>query len=57
MENMYIEKMMEQFTSGELKKILWNISCILFIGLLASGKHAWQEEEEIRKYSSTVVIL
>ena len=48
---------MEQFNSGELKKIIRNISCIPLIGLIASGKHAWQEEEETRKYSSTVLIL
>ena len=48
---------MEPFNSGELKKIFRNISCILLIGLIASGKHAWQEEEETRKDSSTVLIL
>ena len=56
MKNMYIKKMMEQFNSGELKKIFRNISHIALIGLIASGKHAWQEEET-RKYSSTVLIL
>ena len=30
--------------SGELKKNLKNISCTAFIGLIASGKHGWQEE-------------
>ena len=58
MHNMYIEKKMEQFNSGELKKIFRNISCIALIGLTASGRHAWQEEEEeTRKYTSTVLIL
>ena len=56
--NMCIEKKMEQFNSGELKKIFRNISHTLLIGLKASGKHAWQEEEEeIREDSSTVLIL
>ena len=43
----YIEKKMEPFNSGELKKIFRNISCIALIGLITSGKRAWQEEEEI----------
>ena len=54
MENMYIEKMMEQFNSGELKKIFRNISCIVIIGLTTSGRKVWQEEEETRKYTSIV---
>ena len=54
---MCIEKKMEQFKSGELRKIFRNISRILLIGLIASGKYAWQEEEEIREDSSTVLIL
>ena len=53
---MCIEKMMEQLNSGEFKKSSRNISCIHLFGLIASGKHAWQEEEEIRKDSSTVLI-
>ena len=48
---------MEQFNSVEKKKFFRNISCILLIGPIASGKHAWQEEEEKRKYSSAVLIL
>ena len=48
---------MEQLNSGESKTIFRNISYIHFIGLIASGKHAWQEEEEIRKDSNTVLIL
>ena len=48
---------MERFNSGELKKIFRNISCIALIGLIANGKYAWQEEEEISKGSSTVLIL
>ena len=49
MENMYIEKMMEQFNSGELKKIFRKISCTVIICLTKSGRAAWQEEEEKRK--------
>ena len=48
---------MEPFDSGEAKKIFRNISCIALIGLIANGKYAWQEEEETRKRSSTVLIL
>ena len=48
---------MEQFNSGELQKIFRNISCIALIGLIASGRKAWQEEEETRKDTSTVLIL
>ena len=33
------------------------MSFIALIGLIASGKHAWQEEEETRKDFSTVLIL
>ena len=47
---------MEQFISGELKNIFRNISCIALIGLIASGKYAWQEEE-IKEDSSTVLML
>ena len=54
---MCIEKKMEPFKSGELNKLFRNISCIALIGLIASGKHAWQEEEETRKDFSTVLIL
>ena len=49
---MCIEKKMELFNSGEYKNIFRNISCIPLIGLIASGKHACQEEEE-----GTVLIL
>ena len=55
--NMCIEKKMEPFHSGELKKIFRHISCIALVGLIASGKHAWQEEEEARTDFSTVLIL
>ena len=57
MENMCIEKMMEQFNSGELKKIFRNISRVAPLGWMVSGRKAWQEEEEIRKDSSTVLFL
>ena len=46
---MCIEKKMEQFNSGELRKIFRNISRILLIGLIARGKHAWQKEEGNKK--------
>ena len=48
---------MEPFNSEELKKIFRNISCIALIGLKANGQYAWQEEEETRKDSSTVLAL
>ena len=54
---MSIEKKMEPFNSGELQKIFRNISCIALIGLIASGKHVWQQEEEQKEDSSTVLIL
>ena len=57
MDNMCIEKMMEQFNSGKFKKIFRNISCIALIGMIASGRKAWQEEEETRKDFSIVLIL
>ena len=57
MDNMCIEKMMEQFNSGELKKIFRNISRIALMGLKESGRKVWQEEEETRKDFSTVLIL
>ena len=52
----YLEKMMERLNSGESKKIFRNRSCIV-IGLTTSGRKAWQEEEETRKETSTVLIL
>ena len=54
---MCIEKKMEQFISGESKKIFRISSHTLLVGLTVSGKYAWQEEEEIREDSSTVLIL
>ena len=47
---------MEQFISGESKKINKISSHTLLIGLTVSGKYAWQEEE-IREDSSDVLIL
>ena len=44
-----IEKKMEQFISGESKKIFRISSHTLLIGLTVNGKYAWQEEEEVRK--------
>ena len=52
---MCIEKM-EPFNSGEYKKIFRHISCIAFIGLITSGRKAWQKEEETRKDTSIVLI-
>ena len=48
MDNISIEKMMELFNSGELKRIFRNISRIVLIGPIASGRKAWEEEEELR---------
>ena len=48
---------MEQFISGESKKIFRISSHTLLLGLIESGKYAWQEEEEVREDSSTVLIL
>ena len=42
---------MEQFNSGEVKKIFRIRSHTLLIGLIASGKHVWQEGKEIMKVS------
>ena len=47
---------MEQFISGESKKIFRVSSHNLLIGLMVDGKYAWQEEE-IKEDSSTVLIL
>ena len=46
---MCIEKKMGQFISGESKKIFRNSSRFRLIGLIASGKHAWQHEEELKR--------
>ena len=53
----YKEKTMERLNSGELKTIFRNISRTVLIGLIASGRKAWQEEEETRKDTSTVLTL
>ena len=42
----------ERFNSGELKKIFRNISLTVLIGLMTSGRRAWQEEEEKRRGTS-----
>ena len=57
MEIMYIEKMMERFNSGELKRIFRNISRNVIVGLTESGRRAWQEEEETSNDTSTALIL
>ena len=53
----YIEKVMERLNSGESKTIFKNISCVVIIGLTASGRKPWQEEDETRKDTSVVLIL
>ena len=40
---------MEPINSADLKKIFKNISCFAFIGLIASGKHAWQDRGRNKK--------
>ena len=52
----YFEKMMEHLNSVESKMIFRNISRIVLICLTESGRKAWQEEEETRKDTSTVLI-
>ena len=47
---------MEQFNSGESKKIFRINSHNLFIGLTIDGKHAWQQEER-KGDSSTAFVL
>ena len=51
------EKKMEPFNSGELKNIFRNMSCIPLIGLMASGKHAWQQEEDPKEDNSIALIF
>ena len=46
----------ERLKSGESKKILRNISCIVIIGLTKSGRIALQEEEETRRDISIALI-
>ena len=48
---------MEQFISGELKKIFRVSSHTLLIGLTVGGKYAWQEEEEEIKIDSSTVLM
>ena len=55
-QHVHREKKKEQFNSGELRKIFQKHFPHPLIGLITSGKHVWQEEEEIRKDSSTVLI-
>ena len=51
-----IEKMMERFNSGELKRIFRNSSRTVLVGLTTSGRRVWLEEEETRRDTSTVLI-
>ena len=46
----YTEKRTERFISGESKKIFRIHSHNLLIGLTIDGKHAWQQEEQKRKF-------
>ena len=55
--NMCIEKKMEQFISGELRKIFRIHSHNLFICLTVDGKHVWQQEEEQKGDSSFVLMI
>ena len=55
-KSVYPEKMMERLNSGESKTIFRNISCIVTIGLMKSGRASWEEEEETRTYFSIVLI-
>ena len=48
---------MGQLNSGESKIIFKNISRIVLVGLTTGGRKAWQEEEETRKDTSTVLTL
>ena len=48
---------MERFISGESKKIFRVSSHKLLIGLTIDGKHAWQQEEEQKGDSSTVLVI
>ena len=48
---------MERFISGESKKIFRVSSHNLFIGLTVGGKHAWQQEEDQKGDSSTVLMI
>ena len=48
---------MEQFISGELKKIFRVSSHTLLIGLTEGGRYAWQEEEEQKGDFSIVLMM
>ena len=52
-----IEKKTERFISGELKKIFRVNSHNLLIRLTIDGKHVWQQEEEQKGFSSTVLMI
>ena len=52
-----LEKMMERLNSGEKKIIFRIILCFVIVGLTASGRHAWQKEEETTQYFSIVLSL
>ena len=48
---------MERFISGESKKIFRVSSHNLLIGLTIDGKHVWQQHEEQKGDSSTVLMI
>ena len=48
---------MERLNFGDRKIIFSIILCIVNVGLMTSGRAAWQEEEETRKDFYIVLIL
>ena len=52
----YPEKMMEQFNSGESRTIFTKIAAIVIIGQTTSGRKAWQEEETRKDYSIVLIL-
>ena len=57
MHNKCTEKKTERFIFGEVRKIFRFNSHNSFIGLTIDEKHVWQEEEEIKEDSSSVLML
>ena len=55
--NKYNEKRMERFISGELETIFRINFHKYFIGLTIDGQHAWQQEEEQKRDSSTALMI
>ena len=48
---------MERLNSGEKKIIFRIILCFVIIGLTASGRRAWQEEEEDKRKDTSIVLI